>query len=65
MNVGGFLDFVAGFEKRAPVWVVKARIFETFWRIGTNPRKNMKKFLAMFGILRILFRKLRLKKRRS
>ncbi len=61
MNVGGFIDFVAGFEIRAPKWVVKARILETFWRIATNPRKNLKKFLAMFGIWRILLQKLRLK----
>lgn len=61
MNVGGFIDFIAGFEKRAPAWVVKARVLETFRRIATNPRKNLKKFLAMFGILRILLQKLRLK----
>lgn len=65
MNVGGFIDFVAGFEKRAPRWVVKARVLETFWRIAQNPRKNLKKFLAMFGILRILSGKLRLKKKRG
>ena len=62
MNVWGFIDFVAGFEKRAPKWVVKARVLETFRRIATNPAKNMKKFLAMFGIFRIISQKLRLKK---
>lgn len=62
MNVGGFIDFMAGFEQRAPRWVVKARVLETFWRIATNPKKNLKKFLAMFGIFRILMQKMRLKK---
>ena len=62
MNVGGFIDFAAGFEQRAPKWVVKARVLETFWRIATNPKKNLNKFLAMFGIRRILLQKMRLKK---
>lgn len=62
MNIGGFIDFVSGFEIRAPRWMVKARVLETFWRISRNPRKNFKKFAAMFGIRRIVLRKLRLKK---
>ena len=62
MNVGGFIDFAAGFEQRAPRRVVKMRVGETFWRIFTNPRKNLKKFLAMFGVVRLALRKLLLKK---
>lgn len=62
MNVGGFIDFVSGFEHRAPGRVVKMRVGETFWRIFSNPRKNLKKFLAMFGVFRIVLRKLLLKK---
>lgn len=54
LNVGWFVDFFVGYEKRAPDRVVKMRIGETFYRIMTNPKKNLKKFLAMFGILRVL-----------
>ncbi len=61
INAGGFIDFVAGYEKRAPQWVVKARVLETFWRVITNPKKNFKKFAAMFGVLRLLLQKVGLK----
>ncbi|USN57077.1 MAG: hypothetical protein H6766_01015 [Candidatus Peribacteria bacterium] len=47
------MDFVSGFETRAPEWVVKARVLETPYRILSRPRKNLKKFLRMFGIVRI------------
>lgn len=57
VNAGWFIDFFVGFEKRAPKWVIKARVLETFWRIITNPEKNLKKFLAMFWIIRILWRR--------
>ena len=46
------IDFISGYETRAPAWVVKARIFETFWRIVSKPHKNLKKFVRMFGIVR-------------
>lgn len=58
LNVWWFLDFFSGFEKRAPERVVKARVLETFWRITTNPKKNLKKFLAMFGVISVLRRKI-------
>lgn len=57
LNVGWFLDFYSGFEKRAPHRIVKARILETFWRITTNPKKNLKKFIAMFGVCRVVSKK--------
>jgi UDP-N-acetyl-D-mannosaminuronic acid transferase (WecB/TagA/CpsF family) len=53
MNVGGFLDFVSGFETRAPERMVKAKVLETPYRIFSHPSKNMQKFIRMFGILRI------------
>ncbi len=53
LNAGGFLDFVSGFEKRAPQRAVKSRVLETPYRIITQPRKNLKKFLRMFGIVRL------------
>jgi len=51
MNNGATLDYYSGFETRAPKRVVKMRIGETLWRITTQPKKNLKKFLAMFKII--------------
>lgn len=56
LNVWWFLDFYSWFEKRAPKRVVKTRVLETFWRIITNPKKNLKKFLAMFGVIGLIVR---------
>ncbi len=58
INAWGTIDYMNWFEQRAPQWVVKARVLETFWRITTKPKKNMKKFLWMFGFFRILVKKL-------
>lgn len=52
INAGGRIDYLSGFERRAPQRVVKARVLETFWRVVMHPKKNAKKFLVMFGILR-------------
>lgn len=48
LNSGGVIDFISGFEKRAPGLLVRLRVLETFWRILSNPRKNLPKFLSMF-----------------
>lgn len=56
MNVGWFIDFASWFEKRAPKWMVKGRVFETFYRLFTNPKKNIKKFLVMFGVFRVMWK---------
>ena len=48
ISAGGTIDYMTGFEERAPQRVVKARILETFWRITTQPKKNLKKFVWMF-----------------
>lgn len=48
LNSGGFIDYISGFEKRAPSIFVRLRVFETLWRILINPRKNLPKFLSMF-----------------
>lgn len=58
LQLGGTLDFRSGYEQRAPDWVVKARVLETPRRILKNPQKNLKKFLAMFGIVRYLLQKI-------
>lgn len=52
MNQWGTFDFFTWEEQRAPQRMVRARVLETFWRIITNPKKNLHKFLAMFGIVR-------------
>jgi UDP-N-acetyl-D-mannosaminuronic acid transferase (WecB/TagA/CpsF family) len=55
INAGGFVDFLSGFEQRAPKRVRKIRVGETFWRIACNPRKNFKKMRWMFGVFRLFF----------
>lgn len=52
INAWGTIDYISWFEKRAPNWVVKARVLETPWRILQNPKKNFHKFASMFGIMR-------------
>jgi len=54
INAWGTIDYLSWFEKRAPQWVVKARVLETLRRIITKPKKNLTKFLKMFGFFRIL-----------
>lgn len=51
-NSGGMIDYISGFERRAPERVVKARVLEAIWRVIQNPHKNIKKILPMFGIVR-------------
>ena len=58
LNVWWFLDFYSWFEKRAPKRVVQAKVLETFWRVFSNPKKNLKKFVAMFGVFRLLGKKI-------
>lgn len=50
--VGGLFDFLAWEERRAPARMIRARVLETPWRILTNPTKNLRKLLRMFGIIR-------------
>jgi len=57
LNAGGLIDYLTGYETRAPDWVIRARVLETFWRITKHPKKNLHKFLAMFGVCRFLFGK--------
>jgi UDP-N-acetyl-D-mannosaminuronic acid transferase (WecB/TagA/CpsF family) len=52
ISAGGTIDYMTGFEERAPDRVVKARVLETFWRICLHPGKNFKKFWWMFGVMR-------------
>ena len=54
LNAWWTIDYMTWLEERAPARVVKARVLETFWRIFTQPKKNLKKFLVMFGVVRYI-----------
>lgn len=43
-SIGGTIDFIAGEQKRAPVWMRKIG-FEWFYRLLTNPKKMFKRYL--------------------
>jgi UDP-N-acetyl-D-mannosaminuronic acid transferase (WecB/TagA/CpsF family) len=58
ISAGGTIDYMTGFEERAPERVVKARVLETFWRICLHPGKNFKKFWWMFGVFRLWINRL-------
>jgi N-acetylglucosaminyldiphosphoundecaprenol N-acetyl-beta-D-mannosaminyltransferase len=45
MGVGGSFDVLAGFIRRAPVWVQSMGL-EWFWRLLMEPRKLMKRYLT-------------------
>lgn len=55
MNQWWTFDFLVWVEKRAPNLIIKSRVLETPWRVLTNPKKNLWKFLAMFGVFRYFF----------
>lgn len=61
LNAWWTIDYMTGLEQRAPRWVVQARVLETIRRITTHPKKNLKKFLSMFGICRYRWYCLKLK----
>ncbi len=50
MGVGGTLDFLAGVQTRAPRWVQRLGA-EWIWRMGTNPRRLLKRYAANLGFL--------------
>ena len=43
IGVGGSLDFLAGVQWRAPVWVRRIGL-EWVWRLGTNPRRLYRRY---------------------
>ena len=45
MGVGGSFDVVAGFVKRAPLWMQKAGL-EWFYRLIQEPRRMWKRYLV-------------------
>ena len=38
IGIGGTFDFIAGIQKRAPIWIQKIG-FEWFYRLVQNPRR--------------------------
>jgi N-acetylglucosaminyldiphosphoundecaprenol N-acetyl-beta-D-mannosaminyltransferase len=49
-SIGAGLDFLAGTQKRAPVWV-RAIAMEWLWRMVTNPRRMVGRYVACAAIL--------------
>lgn len=59
ISVGAGLDFVAGHQQRAPVWVQRIAM-EWLWRLAGNPRRFVVRYAACFAILpRMMTRALR------
>lgn len=54
VSIGAGLDFIAGTQQRAPVWVRRIAM-EWFWRMATNPVRLTKRYAQCFAILPGLF----------
>lgn len=50
MGIGASLDFIAGKQKRAPVWMRKTHL-EWLWRICGDPRRLFHRYLANLQFL--------------
>ncbi|HNX53360.1 MAG TPA: WecB/TagA/CpsF family glycosyltransferase [Pontiellaceae bacterium] len=50
IGIGGTLDFIAGVQTRAPVWVQKIHC-EWLWRWGTDPKRLTKRYVTNIGFL--------------
>lgn len=50
IGIGGTLDFIAGVQTRAPVWVQKLQC-EWLWRWGTDPKRLTKRYVINIGFL--------------
>jgi N-acetylglucosaminyldiphosphoundecaprenol N-acetyl-beta-D-mannosaminyltransferase len=50
IGIGGTLDFIAGVQTRAPVWVQKIQC-EWLWRWGTDPKRLTKRYVTNIGFL--------------
>lgn len=50
VSVGAGLDFLAGFQERAPLWVRKIAM-EWLWRLAENPRRMAGRYARCFAIL--------------
>lgn len=61
MNVWWLFDFIAWIQKRAPK-IIRILKLEWFWRLCSNPKRNIKKVLNSLMIIPYIFRYLILKK---
>jgi len=50
MGVGASLDFLAGRQKRAPVWMRRMHL-EWFWRICCEPHRLLRRYLSNLAFL--------------
>jgi len=50
IGIGGTLDFIAGVQTRAPVWVHKIHC-EWLWRWGTDPKRLTKRYVTNITFL--------------
>lgn len=50
IGIGGTLDFIAGAQHRAPVWLQKIHC-EWLWRWGTNPKRFTRRYLSNIAFL--------------
>jgi N-acetylglucosaminyldiphosphoundecaprenol N-acetyl-beta-D-mannosaminyltransferase len=50
IGIGGTLDFIAGVQTRAPVWVQKLQC-EWLWRWGTDPKRLTKRYVTNISFL--------------
>jgi len=50
VSIGAGLDFIAGTQTRAPVWVRRIAM-EWAWRMAGNPRRLARRYAACFAVL--------------
>lgn len=55
VSVGAGVEFVAGTQTRAPVWVQKLAM-EWFWRMAREPKRLFGRYMSCFAILPALVR---------
>ena len=54
ISIGAGLDFIAGHQTRAPVWVRRLAL-EWLWRMAQNPRRLMMRYMSCLAVLPSLF----------
>ena len=50
VSIGAGLDFIAGHQRRAPLWMRRMAL-EWLWRFLSDPRRLAKRYLACLGLL--------------
>lgn len=57
LGIGASLDYIVGAQRRAPVWMQRINM-EWFWRLCSEPRRLVGRYVANFGFLVVATRKL-------